>query len=53
MFYVGNWEFDPGRLGFEWQSPFLGGFTFDTAQIGNSNAGHEHGTGLSADDKRP
>ena len=28
-FYVGNWEFDPERLGFEWQSPFADGFKFD------------------------
>ena len=50
-FYVGDWEFDPERLGFEWQSPFLGAFTFDTSKIGNSNAGHEHGTGLSEAEK--
>jgi Cytochrome c len=51
-FYVGNWEFDPDRLGFEWQSPFLGAFEFDTSITGNSNAGHEHGTALSEGDKR-
>jgi RoxA-like, cytochrome c-like len=50
-FYVGSWEFVPERLGFEWQSPFLGAFAFDTTLIGNSNAGHEHGTDLSEDDK--
>jgi Cytochrome c len=51
-FYVGNWEFDPERLGFEWQSPFAEGFKFDTSITGNSNAGHEHGTQLSAEDQR-
>jgi hypothetical protein len=51
-FYVGNWEFDPDRLGFEWQGPFLGAFEFDTSITGNSNAGHEHGTALSEGDKR-
>jgi hypothetical protein len=51
-FYVGNWEFDPERLGFEWQSAFLGAFEFDTSITGNSNAGHEHGTELSDGDKR-
>ena len=43
-FYVGNWEFDPARLGFEWSSPFPTAFLFDTRITGNSNAGHEHGT---------
>jgi hypothetical protein len=51
-FYVGNWEFDPERLGFEWQSPFAEGFKFDTGIIGNSNAGHEYGTQLSEGDQR-
>jgi hypothetical protein len=51
-FYVGNWEFDPERLGFEWQSPFTEGFKFDTSIIGNSNAGHEYGTQLSEGDQR-
>jgi mono/diheme cytochrome c family protein len=51
-FYVGNWEFDPERLGFEWQSPFAEGFKFDTTVTGNSNAGHEHGTQLSEGDQR-
>jgi hypothetical protein len=51
-FYVGNWEFDPARLGFEWSSPFPTAFLFDTSITGNSNAGHEHGTQLSAADQR-
>jgi mono/diheme cytochrome c family protein len=51
-FYVGNWEFDPERLGFEWSSPFPNSFLFDTSITGNSNAGHEHGTQMSEGDKR-
>jgi mono/diheme cytochrome c family protein len=51
-FYVGNWELDPARLGFEWSSPFPTAFLFDTSITGNSNAGHEHGTQLSAEDRR-
>jgi hypothetical protein len=51
-FYVGNWEFDPERLGFEWSSPFPNQFLFDTSITGNSNSGHEHGTQLSAADQR-
>jgi hypothetical protein len=33
-------------------SPFEGSFTFDTRLPGNSNAGHEYGTGLSDDDRK-
>jgi hypothetical protein len=51
-FYVGNWEFDPERLGFAWDSPYPGAFEFDTSLPGNSNAGHDHGTDLSAGDRR-
>jgi len=51
-FYVGNWEFDPERVGFEWASPFPGAFEYDTSLPGNSNAGHDHGTDLSAGDRR-
>jgi hypothetical protein len=51
-FYVGNWEFDPEHLGFEWSSPFPNAFLFDTSGTGNSNAGHEFGTQLSAEDQR-
>jgi hypothetical protein len=51
-FYVGDWEFDPERLGFEWRSPFPGAFEFKTSAVGNSNAGHEHGMQLSDGDKR-
>jgi hypothetical protein len=52
VFYVGNWELDPERLGFAWSSPFPGAFRFDTSLIGNSNAGHDYGTDLGAADRR-
>jgi hypothetical protein len=52
-FYVGNWEFDPERLGFAWRSPSSpSDFRFDTSLTGNSNAGHEYGTDLSVEDRR-
>jgi hypothetical protein len=51
-FYVGSWEFDPERLGFDWRSPFPDAFAFDTSVTGNSNAGHDHGTAL-GEPKRP
>lgn len=44
-FAVGRREFDPARVGFR-TDPFAGGFAFDTSLPGNSNAGHEYGTGL-------
>ena len=50
-FYVGNWEFDPERLGFVWSSPSPDGL-FDTSRPGNSNAGHDYGTGLGDRDRR-
>ena len=49
-FYVGNWEFDPERLGFAWSGP--DGFRFDTSRPGNSNAGHDYGTALGDQDRR-
>ncbi len=51
-FYVGSWEFDPERLGFEWRSPFPSAFEFDTGVPGNSNAGHDYGTSLGDQDRR-
>jgi hypothetical protein len=50
-FYVGSWEFDPERVGFEWSSPFATAFLFDTSIAGNSNLGHEHGTQLSQEER--
>jgi hypothetical protein len=52
IFYVGSWEYDPTKIGLMVGSPFEGSFTFDTRLPGNSNAGHEYGTGLSDDDRK-
>ena len=43
-FYIGSWEYDPVRVGYVNQ-PGPGAFLFDTSLPGNSNAGHEYGTG--------
>jgi len=49
-FYLGRREFDPAHVGFRTE-PFDGGFRFRTTDDqgrpipGNSNAGHEYGTG--------
>jgi mono/diheme cytochrome c family protein len=43
-FYIGSWEFDPVNVGYiSTETP--GSFLFDTRLEGNSNAGHEYGTG--------
>ncbi len=43
-FYVGSWEFDPENVGYvSMEAP--GAFLFDTTLEGNSNTGHEYGTG--------
>jgi RoxA-like, cytochrome c-like len=49
-FPVGLREYDPDKLGL--RTDLKGTFTFDTSLPGNSNAGHEFGTGLSEDDRR-
>ena len=43
-FTVGSRQFDPVRVGYR-TAPFDGGFVFDAARPGTSNAGHEYGTG--------
>lgn len=43
-FTVGSREFDPVNVGFETES-YDGDFVFDTSKRGNSNAGHDYGTG--------
>ena len=48
-FYVGSREFDPNEIGFDYRS---GPFEFDTSQPGNSNQGHQYGTGLAVEDRR-
>jgi hypothetical protein len=52
IFYVGSWEYDPSKVGLVVGSPFEGAFMFDTRLPGNSNTGHEYGTGLSDDDRK-
>jgi hypothetical protein len=49
-FYLGSREFDPKTVGFR-TDRFEGGFLFDTALPGNSNAGHHWGTERTADEK--
>ena len=51
VLYMGNWDFDPVRVGYEASSPFLGASILDTRLPGNSNAGHEFGTALGDADK--
>ena len=51
VLYMGNWDFDPVRVGYETGSPFPGASILDTRLPGNSNAGHELGTGISDADK--
>ena len=43
-FQVGSREFDPDKVGLK--SDGYNGFLFDTSRRGNSNAGHNYGTGL-------
>ena len=43
-FGVGQNDYDPTQLGLN-ITPALGGFTYDTTLIGNSNAGHEFNDG--------
>lgn len=50
-FHVGSWEMDVENVGFVTEA---GGNSteLDTSLPGNSNAGHDYGTGLSDDEKR-
>lgn len=43
-FYIGSWEYDPVNVGYVTNSA-PGAFLFDTTLPGNSNSGHEYGTG--------
>jgi len=43
-FALGAWQFDAQRVGLA-SVPCEEGFTYDTTLPGNSNAGHEYGTG--------
>lgn len=44
QFYLGSWEYDVKNLGYVSQSTNTS-FLFDTSHAGNSNTGHEYGTG--------
>ncbi|MGQ0442145.1 MAG: di-heme-cytochrome C peroxidase, partial [Methylophilaceae bacterium] len=44
QFYLGSLAFDATQVGFE-MAPIEESFLFDTSLLGNSNAGHEYGTG--------
>ncbi|HMW41549.1 MAG TPA: di-heme-cytochrome C peroxidase [Plasticicumulans sp.] len=48
-FHVGDREFDAGKVGYVTDR---GPFVYDTAEPGNSNAGHLYGTKLATADKR-
>jgi hypothetical protein len=50
QFWVGNKQFDPIKLGYSTVKTD-NGVLFDTAQVGNGNAGHEYGTNLSDADR--
>lgn len=43
-FYIGSWEFDAIKVGYVAEER-AGSFFFDTSLKGNSNGGHEYGTG--------
>ena len=49
-FYLGHTEYDPADVGYL-NEGFSGAFLFDTTLHGNSNAGHDYGTGLSEEEK--
>ncbi|MGJ8620008.1 MAG: di-heme-cytochrome C peroxidase [Methylophilaceae bacterium] len=44
QFSLGSWEFDPKYVGYVMDAD-ENDFVFDTTLLGNSNAGHEYGTG--------
>ena len=53
VFYRGYDVYDPDRVGFvsPGSEAARAGFRYDTAEAGNSNAGHLYGTTLPAEDK--
>gem|GEM_PF-2710033 len=53
VFYRGYDDYDADNIGFISQGADaeVSGSTYDTRYRGNSNQGHEYGTGLSATDK--
>ena len=50
VFYVGNREFDPDKVGVK-SGHSKNGFRFDTRLPGNRNTGHPYGTDLNEDDR--
>lgn len=50
QFYLGSREFDPVKLGYVTTAQARS-FLFDTTKEGNSNAGHEYGTSLKAEQR--
>jgi hypothetical protein len=44
QFSLGSWEYDPTTVGYV-TTPYPNSFLFDTTTTGNSNSGHEYGTG--------
>ena len=44
QFSLGSWEYDPINVGYI-NKPATNSFIFDTTATGNSNSGHEYGTG--------
>jgi hypothetical protein len=50
VFYVGNREFDPDKVGFK-SGRSKEGFRFDTRLSGNRNSGHTYGTDLNEDQR--
>ena len=50
VFYVGNREFDPDKVGLK-SGRSKNGFRFDTRLPGNRNSGHPYGTELSEDQR--
>lgn len=50
VFYVGNREFDPDKVGLK-SGRSNNGFRFDTRLPGNRNSGHPYGTDLNGDDR--
>jgi mono/diheme cytochrome c family protein len=51
QFFVGSRNYDPVHLGYVNEKDDQRVFEFDATRSGNSNSGHEYGTGLSEDEK--
>jgi cytochrome c553 len=51
-FKTGSTEFDPNKVGFKPADDADNPFVFDTSRPGNSNLGHDYGTGQLSDEDR-